>query len=86
MPNLLLWFWLLLFGFYIKLPLYQRQQRTKANNVYSTFSDKLYGVPQGSILGPLHFNSYISDMFYDINNCDIATVLATTHHTPVTLT
>ena len=57
---------------FIQSYLSERQQRTKVNNAYSTYSDILYGVPQGSILGPLLFNIYISDMFYDIDICDIA--------------
>ena len=50
---------------FIKSYLSERQQRTKVNNVYSTYTDIIYGVPQGSIL---LFNIYISD----VNNCDIA--------------
>ena len=46
----------------------ERQQRTKVNDAYGIYSDILYGVPQG----PLLFNIYISDMFYDIDICDIA--------------
>ena len=57
---------------FIQSYLSERQQRTKVNNAYSTYSDILYGVPQGSILGPLLFNIYISDMFYDIDKCGIA--------------
>ena len=41
-----------------------RKQRVKINDSYSSWGEILFGVPQGSILGPLLFNIFVCDMFY----------------------
>ena len=49
-----------------------RKQRLKINDKFSSSEEINFGVPRGSILGPLHFNIFLCNLFLFTNDTDIA--------------
>ena len=49
----------------------KRQQCVRISNIYSGFEEIISGVPQGSIVGPILFNAFLNDFFYDIENASV---------------
>ena len=50
----------------------ERQQYVQIDDKLSTSKSISFGVPQGSILGPVLFNIYVSDMNENCENCTCA--------------
>ena len=53
--------------------LQDRWQRVKINTTFSSWTQLLQGVLQGSVFGPILFNIFIKDIFFALKGIDICT-------------
>ena len=59
-----------------------RKQRVKVNGSFSTWTETVLGVPQGSVLGPLLFNIYLNDLLMFLEETEICNYADDTTRAP----